>query len=70
MGFHHGMNRVAINIYWSINDCTFIAEALELPGCTAHGDTYEQALKNIQDAIQLRLDTEKEGDDFFSQLTV
>lgn len=29
---------------------------------TAHGGTYEQALKNIQDAIQLRLDTEKEGE--------
>jgi len=58
------MNRVPINIYWSADDGAFIAEARELPGCTAHGDTYEQVLKNIQDAIQLRLDTVTEGDDF------
>jgi predicted RNase H-like HicB family nuclease len=30
-----------------------------LPGCTAHGGTYEQALKNAQDAIQLWLGTAK-----------
>ena len=64
LDFHHRMNSVPVNIYWSANDSAFIAEARELPGCTAHGDTYEQALKNIRDAIQLRLDTEKEGDDF------
>ncbi len=53
------MNSVAINIYWSNNDNAFVAEAPELPGCTAHGGTYEQALKNAQDAIQLWLDTAK-----------
>ena len=58
------MNRVPVNIYWSANDGAFIVEARELPCCTAHGDTYELALKNIQDAIQLRLDTAKEGEDF------
>ncbi len=61
LDLHRGMNSVAINIYWSNNDNAFIAEVLELPGCTAHGDTYEQALKNAQDAIQLWLDTAKEG---------
>jgi len=58
------MSRVAIIISWSKNDNVFIAEARELPGCTAHGDTYEAALKNIQDAIQLRLNGAKEGDYF------
>ncbi len=58
------MNSVAINIYWSNNDNAFIAEAPALPGCIAHGDTYEQARMNVQDAIELRLDTEKECDNF------
>ncbi len=31
--------------YWSIEDQVFVAEAPELPGCTAHGQTEEFALK-------------------------
>ncbi|GMR20992.1 MAG: hypothetical protein BMS9Abin36_1590 [Gammaproteobacteria bacterium] len=61
MDLHHGINRVAITINWNNNDNVFIAEARELPGCIAHGDSYEQALENIQDAIQLWLDTAMEG---------
>ncbi len=64
MDLHHGMSRFAIIIGWSNEDNVYIAEVRELPGCTAHGDTYEQALKNVQDAIQLRLDTAIEDDDF------
>ncbi len=52
-----------IIIYWSKEDNAFIAEAPELPGCLAHGNTYEEALKNIKDAIILWLDTAKEFGD-------
>ncbi len=49
-----------ITLYWSNIDSAVVAEVPELPGCTAHGDTYEQALKNAQDAIQFWLDTATE----------
>ena len=55
--------RYEIIIYWSKEDEAFIAEVPELPGCMAHGNTYEEALKNIKDAIVLWLDTAKEFKD-------
>lgn len=54
------MQKYEIIIYWSDEDNTFIAEVPELPGCTAHGDTQESALKNVNDAMQLWLDTARE----------
>ena len=44
------MHRYEIILYWSNEDHAFIAEAPELPGCMAHGDNQEEALKNIKDA--------------------
>ena len=52
-----------IVLYWSNEDDVFIAEAPELPGCLAHGDTREDALKNIQDAMELWIDTAREFGD-------
>jgi len=52
-----------IIIYWSEEDNVFIADVPELPGCMAHGDTPEEALKNVKEAIQLWMDTAKEFDD-------
>lgn len=57
------MFRYKIIIFWSNEDEAFIAEIPELPGCMAHGNTSEDALKNAQDAIQLWLDTAKEFGD-------
>ena len=45
---------------WSEEDQAYIAEVPELPGCMAHGDSYESALANAQEAIQLWLDTARE----------
>lgn len=47
------MLKYEIIIYWSNEDAAFVAEIPELPGCAAHGDTYESALNNAQDAIRL-----------------
>ena len=55
--------RYEIIIYWSKEDNAFIAEVPELPGCMAHGNTYEEALRNIKDAIMLWIDTAKEFGD-------
>jgi predicted RNase H-like HicB family nuclease len=57
------MYRYEIIIYWSNEDNAFIAEVPELPGCMAHGETPEKALKNVKDAIQLWIDTAKEFGD-------
>jgi len=37
-----------------------MADVPELPGCSAHGKTYNEALCNIQEAIQLWIDTAHE----------
>jgi predicted RNase H-like HicB family nuclease len=50
-------------IYWSKDDDAYVAEVPELPGCMAHGETYEAALGNVKDAIQLWLDTANEFGD-------
>ena len=56
-------NKYEIIIYWSDEDRAFIAEVPELSGCTAHGDTYDSALANIQDAMNLWIKTAKEFDE-------
>lgn len=50
-----------ILLYWSNADDAFVAEVPELPGCAAHGDTQEDALKNINQAIAIWIDTAKES---------
>jgi len=35
-------------IYWSQEDEAFIAEVPELPGCAADGETYQEALQNVE----------------------
>ena len=47
------MHKYEIILYWSNEDRAFIAEAPELPGCMAHGDDQEAALRNVRDAMQL-----------------
>ena len=46
-------------IVWSQDDEAFIARALELPGCVAHGETREEAVEQIQIAIENWVDAAK-----------
>jgi predicted RNase H-like HicB family nuclease len=57
------MIKYEVIIYWSDEDDVFVAEAPELPGCMAHGETQEAALGSALDAIQLWIDTAKEFSD-------
>ena len=57
------INRYEIIIYWSNEDKAFVADVPELPGCMAHGDTYESALDNIKSAMDLWINTAKEFND-------
>jgi predicted RNase H-like HicB family nuclease len=40
--------RYEIILYWSEEDQAFIAEVTELPGCAAEGETYQEALQNVE----------------------
>lgn len=57
------MYKYEVIIYWSNADGVFVAEAPELPGCMAHGETQEDALCNIQEAMGLWIDTAREFGD-------
>jgi len=57
------MDKYEIIIYWSDEDQAFIAEAPELPGCMAHGDSHEVALTNIKEAMDLWIETAKQFND-------
>ena len=57
------MSRYEIIIFWSDEDEAFVADVPELPGCMAHGSSYEEALANAQEAIDLWLNTAREFGD-------
>jgi predicted RNase H-like HicB family nuclease len=55
-------HKYSIEIFYSQEDGGYIALAPELPGCSAFGESEEEALKEIKIAIDLWLQTaEKEG---------
>ena len=47
-------------IWWSEEDKAFLVEVPELPGCMADGETYEDALANVQVVIQEWIGTARE----------
>ena len=57
------MYKYEVIIYWDEQDSIYVADVPELPGCSAHGGTYDDALKNIKEAIQLWIDTANEFGD-------
>jgi predicted RNase H-like HicB family nuclease len=57
------MNKYELILYWSNEDKAYVVEVPELPGCMAHGDSQESALKNINQAIELWIDTAREFGD-------
>ncbi|MDQ3636262.1 MAG: type II toxin-antitoxin system HicB family antitoxin [Acidobacteriota bacterium] len=57
------MHKYEIIIYWSDEDKVFVAEVPELKGCMAHGETQSEAVKNINEAMELWIETAKEFGD-------
>jgi antitoxin HicB len=45
-----------VEVFWSEQDAGYVAVVPELPGCSAVGDTPEQAVREIDDAIEAWLD--------------
>ena len=54
------MDKYEIIIFWSREDDSYVADVPELSGCMAHGSSYESALKNAKEAIDLWIETAKE----------
>ncbi|MEX2316934.1 MAG: type II toxin-antitoxin system HicB family antitoxin [Pirellulales bacterium] len=52
--------RFKIILYWSSEDEAMIAEVPELPGCATDGESYLQALTNVQLMIDEWLETARE----------
>ncbi|MFD1610705.1 type II toxin-antitoxin system HicB family antitoxin [Sphingomonas tabacisoli] len=40
-----------INLFWSAEDECWIADVPDLRHCTSHGDSPQEALTNVQDAM-------------------
>lgn len=57
------MNKYEIIIFWDSEDEIYIAEVPELPGCIAHGESYETALENVQQAMKHWIRTAEEFKD-------
>ena len=54
------MPKYEIVIFWSRADNVFVAFAPELAGCMAHGETREEALQNVQEAMRHWIDVARE----------
>ena len=46
-------------IYWSHDDDAYIAEIPELPGCFGRGESYAEAVKRVQPAMDEWIATAK-----------
>ncbi|HET8840151.1 MAG TPA: type II toxin-antitoxin system HicB family antitoxin [Ktedonobacteraceae bacterium] len=51
--------RYSMNIQWSEQDQAYIVTVPELPGCRTHGNTYIEAVKQGQDAIESWIEANK-----------
>jgi predicted RNase H-like HicB family nuclease len=52
--------RYHINVFWSAEDACWIADVPDLRPCSAHGDTPDEAISNIRDAVTGWLATAQE----------
>jgi len=48
-------------IKWDPRDDIYIVNVPELPGCRTHGKTYEEAIKNALEVIELWLEDARES---------
>ncbi len=50
----------SVTIQWSDENQAFLVNVPELPGCHTHGETYEEAIKNAVEVIELWVETARE----------
>jgi len=57
------MQKYSVIIRYSEEDNCYVASVPELVGCMAHGDTRDEAIREIQDALSLHIEMmQKQGD--------
>lgn len=49
--------KYGVILQWSAEDEAFISEVPELPGCAADGETYQEALSNVEVIIDEWIET-------------
>jgi antitoxin HicB len=54
------MSRYSMVIQWSEEDQAFIVSLPEFPNCRTHGATYEEAVKNGQEVLELIIESYRE----------
>lgn len=54
------MDAYHINVFWSADDGSWIADVPDLPGCSASGSTPEEAVREVQVAQSLWVEAAKE----------
>ncbi len=54
------LNSYEMILWWSAEDEAYVVDVPELPGCMAHGETRQKAIKNAEDAIKFWIKTAKE----------
>lgn len=54
------MNRYSMVIQWSEEDQAFIVTLPEFPNCRTHGATYEEAVKNGREVLELVIESYRE----------
>jgi predicted RNase H-like HicB family nuclease len=57
------MNHYHVNIFWSDEDKAYMATVPDLQGCSAYGDTQEEALAEVNIAKQLWIEAAREMGD-------
>lgn len=55
------MNRYHVNIFWSDDDGCWVADIPDLRACSAFGETPDEALAQVQIAMDAWLATAREG---------
>ena len=48
-----------VQVFWDADDDGFIAIAPDLPGCSAFGQTQEEAVRELQDAVDVWIEGAK-----------
>ena len=55
------MERYSVLLQYDARDNIYVASIPELQGCIAHGDTQEDAIKEIKIALDLWIETAREN---------
>ena len=52
-----------VTVAWSDDDATYIATVPRLAGCVSHGDSVEETVRNISEAMDLWLEAASRHED-------